>query len=336
MTQTASPAGVGATRAFAWRRPGGAGGGQLGTAAVLLGVWVVLILGTSLFKPRFFGAETFTAISYTAVALAPLCIGLAVVTISGSGLDISGGVVASIATLFCAQLMSGGHTSGETILIVLAFGAAVGAVNGTLVAALGLDPVVATLATNFIGIGIIELQSIVLSMPAHSALRSFSFGTPLGVTNLAWVALALLLAVEVFLRSTSRGRHVVALGGSAVAAVRQGISRGRIRFMVFVFSGTCAALGGIMFAGSSDLVRGEVSTTREFQAISVVLLSGISLGGGRGRALSLISGLLVIVTIPTAIATLGVTGAWSNVIQGGVLAVALGIDGRRAQRRSTR
>ncbi len=334
MTQAVAPAGVGAR--FGARRLRGAGHGQLGTAAVLLGVWAFMILGTSALKPRFLDVDTFTAISYTAAALAPLCIGIAVVTISGSGLDLSAGVVASIAGIICASSLSRGRSTGETILIVLAFGALIGAFNGTLVAWLGLDPVVATLATNFIGIGIVELQSVVLSMPPDTTLHSFSFGRPLGVTNLLWVALGLLLAVELFLRRTSRGRHVIALGGNPVAAVRQGISRGRIRFLVFVFSGVCAALGGLMFAGSSDLVRAEINNAREFQAISAVLLAGIMLAGGRGRLLALIPSVLVIVTIPTAIATLGVTDAWATVLQGAVLGIALAIDGRRARKRSTR
>src|SRR5699024_3179151 len=101
--------------------------------------------------------------------------GLALVTISGSGLDLSVGVVSSISTLFCAQLLTDGRSSLEVILIVLLFGAAFGALNGLLIAGLGFDPLVATLSTNFIGVGILGLQSVVLSMPAESDLRTFAY-----------------------------------------------------------------------------------------------------------------------------------------------------------------
>jgi ribose transport system permease protein len=291
-----------------------------------------MILGTGFAKPQFFAVDTFTAISFSAVGLLPLCVGLAVVTISGSGLDLSIGIVSSISVLMCAQLYAHGDSTLQVILMVLVFGACFGAFNGALIVGLGLDPVVTTLATNFVGIGVVGLQSIVLSMPAESALRSFSFGSPLGVTNLFWVSIALLVVVDVFLRRTRPGRHVLAVGGNPVAASRQGISRSKVRFSAFTFSGFCASAGGVMFAGASDLVRAEISAGRAFQAISAVLLAGIMLAGGRGRVLALGASVLVIVTIPTSIVTLGATGAWALVVQGAVLGIALAIDGGRARR----
>lgn len=310
--------------------------GQLGTMAVLLGAWVLLMAATAVAKPDFLSASTFTSISYTAAGIAAICLGLAVVTMSGGGLDLSGGIVAAGGSVLCAKLLTAGTGEAETVAIVLLLGLCVGAFNGTMVAGLGLDPILTTLAVSFVGVGVLETNTTATAMPTESALRSFSFDAILGITLLAWVALAMILLAELFLRRTRPGRHVMALGGNPIAAERHGISLGRIRFLSFVFSGFCAAIGGLMLAGMSDQVRADITNVRQFEAVAAVLLAGIALAGGRGRLLGLVASIVLVSSIKPALVTLGLSSGWTLVAQGMVLGIALSVDGWRARRRTAR
>lgn len=138
---------------------------------------------------------------------------------------------------------------------------------------------------------------------------------------------------------TTFGRHVYAVGGSAEAARRAGISVRNIRLKVFMISGAMAGLGGVIFASrlnSVDLNAG--SGTILLDAIAAAVIGGTSLFGGRGRVMSALYGALIISMVANGIDLLGYSSAIKFMVTGAILLAAVTLDtiSRRRLERSGR
>ncbi|HEY8703461.1 MAG TPA: hypothetical protein VIL98_01815 [Gaiellaceae bacterium] len=170
---------------------------------------------------------------------------------------------------------------------------------------------------------------------AVTAVSNHDRGLPL-----AGLIVVAMLAFWTFVaRRTSFGRHVYAVGGSAEAARRAGISVPFIRITVFMISGAMAALGGVLFAArlsGVDLQAGGGSTLLD--AIAAAVIGGTSLFGGRGRVVAALLGALVIRTIANGLGLLGSSSATEYIITGLILLAAVTLDtiSRRRLERSGR
>ncbi|MFI6279739.1 sugar ABC transporter permease [Streptomyces sp. NPDC050988] len=141
------------------------------------------------------------------------------------------------------------------------------------------------------------------------------------------IFLAVIVASDLFLRRTTYGRQVLALGGGAEAARRAGVYVARVRIAVFLVSGTLAAVGGLFVASrltSATQVPG--SGMLLINAIAAAVIGGTSLFGGRGSTWSALLGVLIIQSIASGMALLGVEPAVQFMITGGVLLTAVVFD----------
>jgi ABC-type xylose transport system permease subunit len=141
------------------------------------------------------------------------------------------------------------------------------------------------------------------------------------------IFLGVIVASDLFLRRTPYGRQVVALGGGVEAARRAGVDVARVRITVFLVSGTLAAVGGLFVASrltSATQVPG--SGMLLINAIAAAVIGGTSLFGGRGSTWSALLGVLIIQSIASGMALLGVQPAVQFMITGGVLLIAVVFD----------
>ncbi|WP_254647800.1 sugar ABC transporter permease [Streptomyces sp. GbtcB6] len=141
------------------------------------------------------------------------------------------------------------------------------------------------------------------------------------------IFLAVLVASDLLLRRTAYGRQVLALGGGAEAALRAGVAVARVRISVFLVSGALAAVGGLFVASrltSATTVPG--SGMLLINAIAAAVIGGTSLFGGRGSTWSALLGVLIIQSIASGMALLGVQPAVQFMITGGVLLIAVVFD----------
>jgi D-xylose transport system permease protein len=164
-------------------------------------------------------------------------------------------------------------------------------------------------------------------------------GNPAGLPFAGVLLVAMLVLWTFVAKRTTFGRHVYAVGGSAEAARRAGISVPFIRIVVFMISGAMAALGGIVFAArlnGVDLQAGGGSTLLD--AIAAAVIGGTSLFGGRGRVVAALLGALVIRTIANGLGLLGSSSATEYIITGVILLAAVTLDtlSRRRLERSGR
>jgi erythritol transport system permease protein len=154
-------------------------------------------------------------------------------------------------------------------------------------------------------------------------------GLPVPVWLMAGLA-----GMAIFLASrTPFGRHVYAIGGNQRAALLSGVRVPQVRLRVYVISGFCAALVGVIIAAQLGAAHPATGTTFELNAIAAVVLGGTSLMGGRGTVGGTLIGAFVIGVLADGLVLLGVSEFWQMVVKGLVIVVAVILD--QFQKRST-
>ena len=156
-------------------------------------------------------------------------------------------------------------------------------------------------------------------------------GRFLNVPFSVWTLLALALAAAYLARSTPLGRQIFAVGGNERAAGLSGIRVGRVKMFVYMFSGFCAAIVGLVIA--SELMASHPATgeTFELNAIAAAVLGGTSMSGGRGTVGGTVIGAFVIGILSDGLVMVGVSSFWQTVIKGLVIIAAVVVD--QAQRK---
>jgi rhamnose transport system permease protein len=249
-----------------------------------------------------------------------VAIALTLVVIAGD-IDLS---VASTMTLSAVVLGIAAESQpfGIAIVLALAVGAACGMVNALLVVGLQLPSLVVTLGTLalFRGIanGLIQDETRA-NFPAW--FTDFGFGSIPG-SEVPWsvaVFVALLVPAAVWLHATSGGRRLYALGSNPTVAHMAGVRVARTRVLLFVLSGTAAAIAGVLLAGRFAVVRADLAFGFELDIITAVLLGGVSIFGGRGSLVGVFVACAILAILRSALALANVPGDLQNLVVGSLL-----------------
>jgi erythritol transport system permease protein len=230
------------------------------------------------------------------------------------------------------------HTWLVVALALLA-GALVGGINGLLVARLQVAPFIATLGTLYVARGAALLISNGATFPnlaGDPALGNTGFlslGTDmfLGLPVPIWLMLAFAAAGAFLAGRTPFGRRVYAVGGNERAAELSGVRVRKIKFAVYVISGVCAAMVGLIIAAQLASAHPATGETFELNAIAAVVLGGTSLMGGRGSIGGTIIGAFVIGVLADGLILMGVSEFWQIVIKGLVIVLAVILDQMQQQ-----
>jgi erythritol transport system permease protein len=227
----------------------------------------------------------------------------------------------------------------EVIGITLGVGLLVGAINGALITRLNVAPFIATLGTLYIARGAALLLSDGATFP--NLVGKDEFGTTgdgflgagrlFGLPVVIWILIVVALAAAYFARFTPLGRHIFAVGGNERAAALSGIRVARVKMFVYMFSGFCAAIVGLVV--SPELMTSHPATGDSFElnAIAAAVLGGTSMSGGRGTIGGTTVGAFVIGFLSDGLVMMGVSSFWQMVIKGLVIIIAVVVD--QAQRR---
>jgi len=300
---------------------------------------VALLVVFSILSPAFLTSANLTILLRHVAINAIMAVGMTFVILSG-GIDLSVGSIAGLAGMIAGLLIDRGLVLPMfgvvvyfqvwlVIVIATLAGALVGVFNGMLVAWLGVAPFIATLGTMYAARGAALLVSNGATFPnllGKPELRNTGF--PLLGSGAApiWLMLLVGAAGALLAARTPFGRHVYAVGGNARAALLSGVRVKRIQLLVYVLSGICSAVVGLVIA--SQLVSAHPATGQSFElnAIAAVVLGGTSLMGGRGGIGGTIVGALVIGALADGLVLLGVSEFWQIVIKGIVIIVAVVLD----------
>jgi simple sugar transport system permease protein len=313
-------------------------------ALVLLGLIVVM----SIANPSFFTLNTGFSILRSAIVPVVLALGVLIVVITG-GIDVSFAAIAIFAgystVTFCLQM---GFDPGllGIFAIAIGVGAALGFVNGIVIARFNLPTLIVTLGTQgvFFGamytfVGASYYAELPDSMAALATSNLLDIETSAGraylhVLVLPVVLLCLLVAWA--LKRTMFGRSLYAMGGDNEAARRAGFRVKSTHVSVYVLVGALAAIAGVIHivlsrsANPRDLVGGELDI------IAAVVLGGASIFGGRGSVIGTVLGVLLVQVMKNSLLLAGVPSAWLRTAIGVLLVLGVGIQAVAARRESKR
>lgn len=302
--------------------------------AVVLGLWIVLCIAFGVTSHQFFSVANILAIGSTGVVLALLSLGQLGVIIIG-GFDLSVGGAAALGGVGFAIFSNHGiGTVPALLLAVVGIGGIIGITNAVAINLVGINALIATLATMSITGGIADILANGLAMPIQSNSATFLANPTVGrVPIYVWVALALFIAVAVFLVRTTVGRSLYVLGGNRKAASLAGLPVTKTAILVFIACAILASLAGVVASSQLSAASPDLNTSNILLSITAVVLGGGSLAGGQGGAGGTFVGVLLLATLSDGLAITGVPSFYQDVATGAVLLVAVGISALRNKRR---
>jgi ribose transport system permease protein len=289
---------------------------------------VVVCVGLSVMSPNFLTLSNSFDVMRQVSINAVIAFGMTLAILLG-GIDLSVGSILAVSSVLAAMTMKSGHDAGVAAGIALLAGAAMGSLNGIVIALGNVAPFIATLGTMTL------LRGAALVLSNGSPISDFSsnaFATLGGgyVARLIPVPVVVMLAMfAVFwfvLTRTIFGRHVYATGGNAEAATLSGVNTGRVQILVYTISGAMAALAGVILTSRLDSAQPTAGAGYELDAITAVVLGGTSLAGGRGWIFGTLVGALLIGVLNNGLNLMGISAFYQQVVKGAVILLAVLLD----------
>lgn len=285
---------------------------------------VVLVATQVILGNVFSGWRYWDSLLVLSCFLAILALGQGAVILTG-GLDLSVPWTIALSGVLLTGLVAGHDGALITAVpIVLAVAALVGLMNGLGVVALGLSPIVVTLAMN----GILQGAALIWSggTPAGFAppsLRWLMTGKIAGITPVILFMAGFVAVAVLLLGRTAFGRRIYAVGNSVVAARLSGVRTGQVIVSVYILSALCAALVGILLAGFSGQASLGMGDDYLLPSIAVVVVGGALITGGRGHYVGMLGGALLLTAMQTLLAGTALPFAFRSVFFGLVILAAV-------------
>ena len=302
----------------------------------ILLAFVAMCVIFSIFGNNFLTTNNMVNLLRTCATNCYLAIGVQMAIIL-AGIDLTGGALAALTGVVCVfSFENMGMPIFVAVLLAIAIGAIVGAINGTVVAYTGIHPFVVTLAMQSICRGSAYL--LANGSPITTTNRSFTaMGTGyLGPIPLPVIYMAIFLLLDfILLNKTKTGRHIYAVGGNETAARFSGINVKKIKIFVWTISGALAGFCGVVLA--ARLSSGQPSTGEGYEtdAIAAAVLGGTSFFGGTGSVGGLLIGVLIIGVISNGLNLMHVNSYWQFVLKGIIIIAAVYFDMVKQKRQNT-
>ena len=208
------------------------------------------------------------------------------------GLDLSVGAIAAASSVVSARVMIELAGEGDQlwyhtaagISLGLAVGLAAGLFNGLLIAKVGVNPFVSTLGTMTILRGLLYVWTNATPLfGVDLSFTSLGLNKTFGIPNPFWVFFGVAVVLTILLGYSKFGHYVYAIGGNPIAAAHMGINVTAVKIAVYVITGVCAAIAGIILVGQTATGQPAGAMGYELTAIAAVIVGGASLSGGQGE-----------------------------------------------------
>ena len=305
---------------------------------------IIIIAIFAILSDNYLTAGNLTTITKQVAFNAIVALGMLLVILNG-GIDLSVGSIVGFTAAVAGNLFRGVHIPGTDvtmfpslwviIVVSLAVGMLVGWVNGLLIARLNLAPFIVTLGMLYVARGLTEVllngQNITNELFGQPGLNNTGFFTifaskPLGLPLAAWVMIILAIIFSIVLNRTPFGRWLYATGSNERAAQLSGVPVISVKTWIYVLSGLCAAMVGILQMANISSATADLGTFYELNAIAAVVIGGAALSGGRGTVRGTIIGAFVIGFLANGLVIVGVSPFWQKVITGAVIILAVAVD----------
>lgn len=307
---------------------------QVGLVIFLLLMWLLM----SRISPFFFTRSNLFLIFDQASTVAIAGIGMTFVIISG-GVDLSVGGIAALSGMIAGVcIMRLQLNSFLSITIGLTVGILIGFVNGILISKFKLQPMISTLGTLSIARGLTLISTsgrpIFVLDPV---LNYIGNGKILGIPVAVIIAVVVFVVAHLVLNYTEFGRYVYAIGGNEEATRLSGIKVDQHKIFIYMISGFCASMVGIILVGLLGASEPTVGQGLELDSIAVTAIGGTNLMGGIGGVIGTVIGSILIGTIKNSLTIMNIVSYYQQVIIGIVIIIAVLLEyfrGRRVNKKS--
>jgi erythritol transport system permease protein len=302
-------------------------------------VLILLIIIFGAISPDYLSQSNLITMTKHVSVNAILAIGVTFVILTG-GIDLSVGSIAGFASMISGGLLFNGlglgggkvfFSAAVVILIGIVVGALVGALNGTIITRFGVAPFITTLGMLYVARGFAQLRSNGGTFPdlsgnaarGNEGFHIIGVDSWLGIPVAVWIMVVVAAFAILVTTRTPFGRQVFAVGGNERAAELSGIRTKRVKIAVYVISGACAALAGLLLTSELGAAYPDTATTYELNAIAAAVLGGTALSGGRGTIIGTVMGAFVIGFLTDGLVLVGVSTFWQSVVKGAVIILAV-------------
>lgn len=305
---------------------------------------IIVVAVFALITPGFLAIDNIIIMSKHVAIFAILGIGMTFVILSG-GIDLSVGSVTGLSAMIAGGLINEGiqlpqlgiaiyPTAWMVILLTLCVGIIMGAISGLVISRFKVAPFIATLGMLYIARGLAGLRnngytfSNLIGNPEYgnTGFAILGAGSFLGINYSIWIMIVFALVAYFVTTRVPFGHHVYATGGNRRAAELSGVRTKRTETIVYIISGFCSSMVGLIIASQLVASHPLTGTGFELTAIAAVVLGGTSLMGGRGSIIGTIIGAFVLGVLGDGLVILGFSSFLQNVIKGLVIVAAVVID----------
>jgi len=285
----------------------------------------VVLIFTIIWVPEFFNIENVINVARQASITGIVAIGMTFVILTG-GIDLSVGAILAVAGVSFAMMIQRGLPVGTALIIVLLLGIFMGLLNGLGSTFLGIQPFIMTLAVMAIGNGLALLLSNGTPQAFTSENKLLEFmgnGSLFGIPGPVWIFAAGAIIAGIVLRYLPFGRFVYGIGGSLEAARLSGVKTTRVLLIVYMISGLCAAIAGIITASRLYVGHPTTGSFIMLDSIAAVVIGGTSLIGGRGSVAGTIVGVCLLAMVANLLNLLGVSPFHQQIAKGLIIIIAV-------------
>ena len=300
----------------------------------LVGIYIVMLVLFSLTNENFLTIQNLKGIFNNFAVFGILAAGITVVMIGG-GFDLSIGSTAGLAGIVSAVLLMKGIEVATPIvfLVAIVIGCTVGLINGLIIAKVGINPIITTLGTLAIIRGVCyfwaDLNPRLVNVFVENIGRIY-IGGVFPITTLYIIVAFVILSL--ILKFTRFGRDLYTIGGNENLARLAGIPVDRIKIISYVISGFFSSIAGLLLISQLGSGRPEYGTGAELEVLTIVVLGGVVVGGGKGNYLGVFVALVIIQTISNGMVLLDVPVFMRMVVKGALLVLVIAIDALRNRR----
>jgi rhamnose transport system permease protein len=298
----------------------------------------IMVIGIGAYAPAFISLDNILRVLNDTSILAMLALAQMMVILT-RGIDLS-----TASSLALSGMMSASLAQNYPALPVVAFialaiitGLVLGFINGILVSALGIPPIVVTLGTLAVYRGLIVVYgggNQVNASEMGDIFQGFPKIELFGLSTIFWLMMVVAIGSWLFLNMTRTGRALYAVGGNPVAARYCGIDLGRQQ-LVYTVSGAISGLCGYLWVSRYGVAYSEIASGFELTVIAACVIGGVSIAGGVGTVPGTLLGALFLGVIVNALPVMQITPFWQMAISGAVILGAV-IVNARAERRGVK
>lgn len=293
--------------------------------SAVIALTALVVIYSILNVPNFDGPLTLKFLLQDIAPILLIALPMTLIIVTGE-IDLSVASIVGLSSVLLGVLHDGGLSVPVAALLALVAGAACGALNGFLVAYVGLPSLAVTIGTlalfRGVAVGLLGTKAVTEFTESWTERATDTIGsTSIPLVMIPFVVLA--IGFSLLLHFSSFGRGVYDIGLNDEAAHFTGVNVARTKLILFVLSGVVSAFAGIYYTLRFGSARGDNATGMELQVIAAVLLGGVSIFGGRGRLHGVIAGVVLIGVIASALRLERVTVNVTNIIIGLLLVASV-------------